>query len=131
LRSLVDNVIPLDERCTWSAHALKWPLFIAFLTRLVNDENDEVDWIGFCCVLLVFELTLESIEDIASDFGTEIVFDDDELANIDCFGWFDETISANGVHRLFVVVVDDKVGASELSENIGSEQPRWLARCTR
>jgi len=124
----VDNVIPFAVRRVWFEGTPIWPLFIAFLTTSVNDENDEADLIGSFCLSFVFDEILESIMDTVCDLDAEIEFDDDELDNNELFDESDETISANGVHRLFSidddvddVVGPESVGASELSENFGSE----------
>jgi hypothetical protein len=74
------------------------PLFIAFLTTSVNDGNDAADDIGSFDLLLVFDETLESTEDLVCDV-------DVEFGNIEDLTCSDGTISANGVHRLVVVVV--------------------------
>ncbi len=107
LRSLLDSVVPLAGRCICFEGALKWPLFIAFLTISVNDDNDPTDWIGWVFELLVFDTTLESIEDTVCDFEIGIEFNDDEA-----FDWLDIPISANGVQRLCVIDEDaERVGA--------------------
>jgi len=106
LRSFVDNVVPFVGRRICFEGISNCFLFIAFLTASVNDENDETVWIDSVLLPLVFDKTLESIEDTVWIF---------EFGNIELFVWSDGTISANGVHRLFDIdddVVDaDSIGA--------------------
>jgi len=132
LRSFEDNVVPLANRRIWFGPALKWPLFIAFFTTVVNDGNDETDCIGSFCVPLVLD---ETLEDDVWDFDVKNEFDDDAFVNDKALDCSDETISANGVHRLFgiddVLVGIDRVGASLLSENFESVWDAWLFRWTR
>jgi len=125
LRSFVDNVVPLIGRRIWVEGISKWPLFIAFFRTSVNDENDPTGWIDLFCVTFVFDIILESLVDIACDLLVGIEFDDDdESGNNEELDRSDETISANGVHRLFVI--DDDIdgaaseGASEFCDNIES-----------
>jgi hypothetical protein len=58
---------------------LNCPLFIAFLTTSVNDENDATDDIDPFDLLLVFDETLESTEDIGWDIDVEFKFGNIEL----------------------------------------------------
>ncbi len=114
LRSFVDNVVPLAGRRICFEGISNCFLFIAFLTASVNDENDETVWIDSFFIPLVFDKTLESIEDTVWGFEFD---DDNEFGNIEFFVWSDETISANGVHRL-VPIDDDVVDA----ESIGARK---------
>ncbi len=77
----------------------------AFLTVSVNDG---ADWI----VPLVFDKTLESVDDTGCDLVEKIEFDDAEVIN-ELFDWSDATISANGVHRLFAID-DDIIGVASV-----------------
>lgn len=124
MRSFVNNVVPLDGRRVSFEDTPKCRLFIAFLTASVNDDDDETDCIGWFGMPLVFANTLELIEDTVWHWDVEIVFDDDdELINVEVFDWSDETISANGVHRRFVIDDDDAVDAESVGatkENLNS-----------
>ncbi len=94
MRSLLDNVAPLMGRRIGLTGTSNCPLFIAFLTALVNDVPDSF------CLTLVSDETLELIEGTVWDFDVGI-----------------ETRSANGVHRRFVTVDDavdvDRAGAKK------------------
>ncbi len=87
MRSLLDNVVPLIGLRIWFTGTSKCPLFIAFFTASVKDE---ADWFDSFCIPLVFDKTLELVEDIVWDLDVEP----------------DETRSANGVHRRFATAVD-------------------------
>ena len=109
MRSLVDNVVPLTGRRIWFVVIVRWPLFIAFLTTLVNDGSDATDGIDpFCALTLVVDKTLPLVEDVVSDFDEGSEFVDDELVITEDFDWSVETASANGVHRRFGAV---RIGA--------------------
>lgn len=86
LRSFDDKVVPLAGRRNWSVVVFNCPLFIAFLTASVNDENEATVWIGLLSVLLFIVGPSESVDDC--DVGQNNADDEDVFPWSDkCFIW--------------------------------------------